>query len=49
MNFPLINGCGALTKIIFVVILSFEVAFVSSPNIMIVIKKSKQTSVRKIL
>ena len=34
-------------KIIFMVILSFEVALVSSPNIIIVTKKSKQTSVRK--
>jgi len=37
----------APTKIIFMVILSSEVALVSSPNITIVIKKSKQTSVRK--
>ena len=38
----------APTKIIFMVILSFEVVFVNSPNIIIVTKKSKQTSVRKI-
>ena len=37
----------APTKIISVVILSFEVALVSSTNITIVTKKSKQTSVRK--
>jgi len=37
----------ALTKIISVVILLFEVALVSSPNIIIVTKKSKQTSVKK--
>ena len=34
-------------KIIFMVILSFEVALVNSPNIIIATKKSKQTSVRK--
>jgi len=33
-------------KIIFEVIVSFEVALVSSPNIIIVAKKSKQRSVR---
>jgi len=38
MNFSLINGCGT-SKIIFVVILSFEVALVSSPNIIIVTKR----------
>ena len=37
----------ALVKIIFVVIVLFKVALVSSPNIIIVLKKSKQTSVRK--
>jgi len=40
----------APAKIIYVVILSFEVAFVmlaSSPNSIIVTKKSKQPSVRK--
>ena len=37
----------APAKIIFVVILSFELALVSSLNIIIVTKKSKQTSVRK--
>jgi len=37
----------APAKIIFTVIPSFEVALVSSPNIMIVTKKSKQPSVRK--
>jgi len=37
----------APAKIISVVILSFEVALVSSPNIIIVTKKSEQTSVRK--
>jgi len=37
----------APTKIIFVVILSFEVMLVSSPNIIIVTKTSKQTNVRK--
>jgi len=37
----------APAKIIFVVILSFEVALVSSPNIIIVTLKSKQASVRK--
>ena len=37
----------APTKIIFMAILSFEVALVSLPNIIIVTKKSKQTSVRK--
>jgi len=36
-----------LTKIIFMVILSFEVALVSSPNIIIVTLKCKQTSVGK--
>ena len=39
----------APTKIIFVVFLSFEVALVSSPNIIIVTKKSEQTSVKKIV
>jgi len=34
-------------KIIFMVILSFEVVFVISPNIIIVTKKRKQTSVRE--
>jgi len=37
----------APVKIISVVILSFEVALVSSPNIIIVTKKRKQTSVGK--
>jgi len=37
----------APAKIIFMVILSSEVALVSSPNIVIVTKNSKQTSVRK--
>ena len=37
----------APAKIIFVVILLFEVALVSSPNIIIVTKKSKETSLRK--
>ena len=36
----------APTKIIFMIILSVEVALVSSPNIIIVTLKSKQTSVR---
>jgi len=36
----------APAKIIFMVILSFEVVLVSSPNIIIVTKKSRQTSVR---
>ena len=35
MNFLLINGCGT-HEIIFMVILSSEVALVSSPNIIIV-------------
>ena len=35
----------APAKIIFMVILSFEVVLVSSPNIIIATKKSKQTSV----
>ena len=38
----------APVKIMFMVILSSEVALVSSPNIIIVTIKSKQTSVRKI-
>ena len=46
MNLLLINGCGT-RKIIFMVILSSEVTLVSSLNITIVTKKSKQTSVRK--
>ena len=37
----------APAKIIFVVIVLFEVALVSSPNIIIVTLKSKPTSVRK--
>jgi len=37
----------APAKKIFVIILSFEVVFVNLPNIIIVTKKSKQTSVRK--
>jgi len=36
----------APAKIIFMVILSSEVALMSSPNIIIVTKKSKRTSVR---
>jgi len=39
----------APAKIIIVVIVSFEVALVSSLNIIIVTKKVKKTSVRKIL
>jgi len=37
----------APAKIIFMVILYFEVALVSSSNIIIVAKKGKQTSVKK--
>ena len=44
MNFSLITGCGTLKNNIRV---SFEVVLVGSPNITIVTKKSKQTSVRK--
>ena len=40
MNISLINGCGTC-KIIFVVILSFEVALVSLPNIIIVLATKK--------
>ena len=38
MKFSLINGCGTRKKI-FVLILSFEVALVNSPNIIIVTTK----------
>ena len=38
----------ALAKIISVVILLFEIALVSSPSIILVTKKNKQTNVRKI-
>ena len=47
MNFSLINGHGTCENNIHGH--SFEVALVSSPIIIIVTKKTKQTSVRKIL